>query len=188
MIIIVSGLPRTGTSMMMNILKESGIRILEDQSREANEHNPEGYFEYQPVLELPEGNISWLENAEGQAVKVNSYYIQHLPPKYEYKVLFMERNIEEIVKSQHKTLADEGKKFHKKEIKMMGDYFRTHIKQIKTWISLQPNFSVLYISYSALVSTPGQYPSIIGEFLEYDAEKLNVEKVVDKKLYKEKVK
>jgi hypothetical protein len=188
MIIIVSGLPRSGTSMLMNILKENSIEILEDKTKEADEYNPKGYFEFQPVSELPEGNITWLEQAEGKAVKVTSYFLHHLPAKYEYKVLFMERKIEEIVKSQQKTVAEEGKKFHKKEIKMMEDYFQDHIKQTKTWISLQPNFTVRYLSYNRIIENPKQFLPLISEFLELELKEESFTKIVDSSLYKERVK
>ena len=188
MITIVSGLPRTGTSMMMNILKESGIAILTDQTRIADNHNPRGYFEYQPAKELPEGNISWLESAEGKAVKVISFYIHHLPPKYEYKVLFMERTIEEIVMSQQKIVIDENKRIHKKEVKMMEDYFKDHIRKTKTWISLQPNFTVHYFSYNNMVANPQEYTSILSEFLECEIKGSVLTKVIDEKLYTQRVK
>ncbi len=186
MIFIVSGLPRSGTSMMMHMLKAGGVKILEDKTREPDEHNPNGYYEYEFASKLPEGNVDWLEKAEGKAVKVLSFYIQHLPAKYEYKVIFMERNYDEIVKSQQKIALEEGKKPHKKEIKMMIDYFRSHVKQIKEWIRLRPNFIILSLSYNEIVNDPDQFLSTIGEFLELELNEEKMSKVVDKKLYNQR--
>jgi hypothetical protein len=188
MIIIVSGLPRSGTSMMMQMLQAGGLKILEDKSKEADDNNPNGYFEYELASKLPEGNDSWLEKAENKAVKVVSYYVQHLSPKHEYKVLFMERNIDEIVMSQRAIAIEDGKKVHKKEVKMMADYFNNHIKQTKQWISLQPNFGVLYLSYNSIIKDPNSAVSSINEFLELELDEEKMKKVVDKKLYKHKAK
>ncbi len=188
MIIIVSGLPRSGTAMMMNMLKAGGIKILEDKTRKPDENNPKGYFEYEPAKKLPEGNISWLDEAEEKAVKVISFFLQHLPDKFEYKIIFMERNFDEILKSQKQTVMEKGQKTHPKEDKMMLEYYKSHVKQTKEWISLQSNFSVLYLSYNEMVKHPEQHLDSICEFLGNELNKDKMNKVIDEKLYRQRSK
>src|SRR5512138_3362092 len=104
-VIIVSGLPRSGTSMMMKMLAEGGLPVLTDSIRTADEDNPNGYFELEVVKKLAEGQRAWLSDAGGKLVKVISALLEFLPPEYHYRVLFMERQIAEILASQQKMLA-----------------------------------------------------------------------------------
>ena len=99
MIVVVSGLPRSGTSLMMQMLEAGGLPILMDDRRPADADNPRGYYEFQPVKTLDKDN-SWMAQAEGKAVKVVSLLLYHLPPGHDYKVLFMERTIAEVLASQ----------------------------------------------------------------------------------------
>ena len=92
-IIIVSGLPRSGTSMMMKILAEVGLPTVTDGSRTADEDNPNGYFELEAVKQISSGNVAWFADAGGKAVKVISALLEHLPQQYSYKVIFMEREV-----------------------------------------------------------------------------------------------
>ena len=95
MITIVSGLPRSGTSMMMKMLEAGGMEILKDEIRKADEDNPAGYYEFEKVKELKK-DVSWLENAKGKSVKIISSLLEHLPEKYTYKIIFMHRNMDSI--------------------------------------------------------------------------------------------
>src|SRR6266536_2490928 len=104
-IIVVSGLPRSGTSMMMKILAEGGLSIVTDELRTPDTDNPNGYFELENVKQMSAGNVDWLSNAGGKVVKVISALLEYLPPLYSYKVIFMEREIREILASQRKMLA-----------------------------------------------------------------------------------
>src|SRR5512141_2581353 len=91
--IIVSGLPRSGTSMMMKMLAEGGLTIITDQIRNADEDNPNGYYEFEPVKQLADGQFDWLAGANGKVVKIISALLEYLPRDYHYKVIFMERAI-----------------------------------------------------------------------------------------------
>ena len=103
-IIVVSGLPRSGTSMMMKMLAEGGLEPVTDALRRADEDNPNGYFEFEPVKQLADGQDAWLDGAGGKLVKVISALLEHLPARHQYKVVFMEREIKEILASQQKML------------------------------------------------------------------------------------
>ncbi|MDD2923047.1 MAG: hypothetical protein PHQ36_12250, partial [Anaerolineales bacterium] len=103
-IVVVSGLPRSGTSMMMKMLVEGGIPSVVDSLREADEDNPNGYFEIQQVKALKDGEKRWIYDARGKAVKVISYLLEFLPEDISYDVIFMEREISEVLASQKKML------------------------------------------------------------------------------------
>src|SRR6202035_1378734 len=108
-IIVVSGLPRSGTSMMMSMLDSGGVPVLTDGIRSSDDSNPRGYFEYEPVKELDkEGNRSWVLLARGKAVKIISFLLTWLPETCDYRVVFMQRDLDEIIASQNQMLARRG--------------------------------------------------------------------------------
>ena len=152
-IIVVSGLPRSGTSMMMKILAEGGLSVVSDQSRTADEDNPNGYFELELVKQMSEGNIDWLADAGGKAVKVISGLLEHLPQEYSYKVIFMEREIKEILASQHKMLAHRNEELKSNDVEI-EQQFQRHLSALKPWLARRPNMEVLYVSYNVLIGSP----------------------------------
>jgi len=152
-IIIVSGLPRSGTSMMMKILAEGGLSVVSDQSRTADEDNPNGYFELELVKQMSEGNIEWLAGASGKVVKVISGLLEHLPQEYSYKVIFMEREIKEILASQRKMLAHRNEELKANDVEI-EQQFQRHLSALKPWLARRPNMEVLYVSYNALMADP----------------------------------
>ncbi|HZD55295.1 MAG TPA: hypothetical protein VE136_01120, partial [Anaerolineales bacterium] len=97
---IVSGLPRSGTSMMMKMLEAGGVPPLTDEIRTADRDNPKGYYEFERVKKMPDGDKAWMVEARGKSVKVISALLEHLPPQYDYKVIFMRRDMNEILASQ----------------------------------------------------------------------------------------
>src|SRR5438128_3864516 len=110
-IVVVSGLPRSGTSMAMKMLEAGGLRVVTDGQRTADEDNPKGYYEDERVKDLHrEGDKTWLRDARGDVVKIISFLLKSLPADNNYKVLFMHRNLREIVASQNKMLARRGEK------------------------------------------------------------------------------
>lgn len=163
-IIVVSGLPRSGTSMMMKILAEGGLSIVTDELRTADEDNPNGYYELETVKQLPTGNAEWLSNAGGKVVKVISALLEHLPTQHSYQIIFMEREIKEILASQRKMLA------RRDEITQIDDaemeaQFRKHLSFVKPWLARQPNMDVIYVSYNALISDPEPICRRVVEFV-----------------------
>ncbi|NJN53987.1 MAG: sulfotransferase [Anaerolineae bacterium] len=107
-VIIVSGLPRSGTSMMMKMLEVGGIPPLTDQIRTADNDNPKGYYEFERVKQLDKGDTAWVADAQGKVVKVISQLLRYLPADQEYRVIFMRRNMDEILASQQKMLINRG--------------------------------------------------------------------------------
>jgi hypothetical protein len=163
-IIVVSGLPRSGTSMMMKMLIEGGLEVVTDSIRAADEDNPNGYFEFEPVKQLTEGQAAWLDGAGGKLVKVISALLEHLPATQEYKVIFMEREIQEILASQQKMLLRRNEA-SKTPDGQLAAQFREHLKATKYWLARQPNMSVLYVDYNRLMRDPDAYCSPVAEFL-----------------------
>ena len=173
-IIVVSGLPRSGTSMMMKILAEGGLPIITDELRQADTDNPNGYYETETVKQLSAGNVGWLSNAGGKVVKVISALLEHLPAQYQYKIIFMEREIQEILASQRKMLRRRNEE-SKMDDAGMEAQFQKHIAAGKPWLARQPNMDVLYISYNALVSDP---EPLCGRVVEFIRAPLNVSRML----------
>lgn len=183
-VVLVSGLPRSGTSMMMKMLQAGGIPPLTDALREADRDNPKGYFEFERVKQLDKGDTAWLPQAEGKAVKVISALLEHLPPEYDYKVIFIERHMPEILASQRKMLVHRGEDAEGMDDERMAELFGKHVAKVKSWLDQQPNFAVLYVHYSDVLADPEAQALRVCHFL---ASKLNHEamaEVVDSGLYR----
>jgi hypothetical protein len=182
-IVIVSGLPRSGTSMMMKMLSEAGLSVVEDGVREKDVDNPNGYFEFESVKKLPEGDFTWLDHASGKAVKVISYLLEYLPSKYTYKVIFMEREIKEVLASQQKMLTHRKEENSVADEKIKND-FQQHLRSIKAWLVRQPNIEVLYINFNALMANPKPFCDQIVEFLNMPLDAERMLDVPNKNLYR----
>src|SRR5215211_8348114 len=164
-IIIVSGLPRSGTSMMMKMLAEGGLSIVTDEIRRPDDDNPNGYFELEAVRQLREGKSTWLNEAPGKVVKVISSLLEYLPQEYQYKIIFMEREPKETLVSQKKMLD------HREQISRLSDeeleeQFHKHLAAMKPWLVRQPNMDVLYVNYNSLMAEPILLCEKVTEFLE----------------------
>lgn len=185
-IIIVSGLPRSGTSMMMKMLDAGGISPLQDGIRSADDDNPKGYYEFERVKQLDKGDTEWLAAAGGKAVKVISALLLHLPPAYQYKVLFMRRNITEVLASQAKMLVNREQEQAVDDVKMQ-ELYRKHLQQVFAWVARQENITVLDVDYGQMVGNPlAQIPKIntfLGGNLDTDAMKA----MIDPTLYRNRV-
>ena len=182
-IIVVSGLPRSGTSMMMKMLSEGGLEVVTDAIRAADEDNPNGYFEFEPVKKLAEGQDAWLTGAGGKLVKVISALLEHLPDQYEYKIVFMEREIKEILASQQKMLErrSEASKATDDELEAR---FREHLKAAKYWLARQPNMTVMYIDYNRLMADPDAHCRPVADFLGLPLDVARMRGVPSERLYR----
>jgi hypothetical protein len=162
---IVSGLPRSGTSMMMKMLEVGGLRIVTDNIRSADDDNLQGYYEFERVKQLKEGDVDWLKDARGSVVKVISALLEHLPAGQHYKVIFMEREMMEILSSQRKMLERRGKPGNPAEDGKFAELYGKHLEKIKGWLVHQTNMEVLYIHYNDMVKQPAEYAAKVAEFL-----------------------
>jgi len=184
-ITLVSGLPRSGTSMMMKILEAGGMQIFTDNQRLPDEDNPKGYYELEQVKALKDGNDAWLKDAPGKAVKVISSLLEYLPTTYKYKVIFMRREIEEILASQKQMLIRRGESGAGDDEKM-AEMFQEHLKRARVWLTNQPNMEVLYVDYNELMADPGPEIKAVAEFLGLNKNLDVMLAVPDQKLYRQK--
>ena len=164
LIAVVSGLPRSGTSLMMKMLDAGGLPPLTDHIRSADEDNPQGYYEFERVKKLKEDR-DWLPDAKGKAVKVISALLTRLPAGYEYRVIFMRRNMSEILASQRQMLIRRGEPADSVNDADMGALFARHLQQVEAWLAGQPNMRVLYVNYNELVKAPLAHAQRVNEFL-----------------------
>ena len=185
-ITIVSGLPRSGTSMMMKILEAGGLQVFTDNLRVPDEDNPKGYYELEQVKALKDGDDSWIKDAPGKVVKVISSLLEYLPSAYKYKIVFMRREIVEILASQKQMLIRRGENSDVDDPKM-AEMFQEHLKRVRVWLANQPNMETLYVDYNALMADPDPEIKAVAEFLGLNENLDAMLAVPDKKLYRQKV-
>lgn len=163
-VIVVSGLPRSGTSMMMKMLNAGGIEPLTDNIRTADEDNPKGYYELEKVKQLDKDN-SWVADCKGKVIKVISMLLKPLPSHQQYKIIFMRRKMEEILDSQKQMLIRRGQPTNTVPDEKMAEMFNKHLKDVEAFIERQPNMDCLYISYNDVLENPAAKVEEINAFL-----------------------
>lgn len=186
-ITVVSGLPRSGTSMMMSALQKGGMVLLTDHIRLADANNPKGYFEYEPVKKLPKGETGWLRQACGKAVKIISALIEFLPDRYHYKIIFMEREMDEILASQERMLVRYGKEnqANAKDEHIQKSY-EEHLTKLKLWLKEKNRMQTYFISYNDILRQPLTRFKQVASFLDHRVDPNAMAKVVDANLYCER--
>ncbi len=188
-VVVVSGLPRSGTSMAMRMLEAGGLPIFTDRLRAADEDNPKGYFELERVKKLgEERDYSWLREAEGKAVKIVSHLITNLPSDLRCKVIFMNRAIREVIASQNKMLERRGKRVDGSTDARVGALFEQHLRQVKVWLDRQPNLEVLYLDYAEAVREPQRAADRVCDFLNLGLDGARMAEAVDPALYRNRIK
>ncbi len=185
-VIVVSGLPRSGTSLMMMMMQAAGITPVADGERSADEDNPKGYYEFERVKDLKDGDLGWVDEASGKAVKVISALLPYLPGHLDYKALFMLRSLDEILASQRMMLIRRGEDPEKISDEEMARHFQTHLVQTKDWLARQPNISTLYVDYDRLIADPEPIVREINRFLGGKYNEQLMAAVVDPKLYRQR--
>jgi len=180
-IIIVSGLPRSGTSLMMQMLDNGGVPVVTDHIRTADQDNPRGYYEYERVKKIKE-DVSWLPEARGKAFKMVSQLLYELPSSERYRIIFMERDLDEMLSSQDKMLARLNKPSAPRAA--IERAFREHLRRVRVWLAGQPNIEVLFVSYNDLVERPEGEAERVSVFLGGKADAGSMSKTVDPSLYR----
>ena len=183
-ITVVSGLPRSGTSMMMKMLEAGGILPIIDNIRTADEDNPKGYYEFERVKAIDKGDTEWVADAQGKSVKVISALLKHLPSDHQYRVIFIRRHMDEILASQRKMLLRRGEDPDKMDDAEMALLFEKHVSQVETWLHSQPNMKVLYVHYSNVLTDPELYATQVNNFLGGTLAIHKMAEVVDPDLYR----
>ncbi len=187
-ITIVSGLPRSGTSMMMKMLEAGGLLPLTDNLRTADDDNPKGYYEFERVKKLVDGDNSWLAEAEGKVVKVISALLLYLPPAYTYRIIFMKRSMPEILASQKKMLVRRKEDADDTSDEEMAGLYMEHLQQVDAWVNSQPNIMRLDINFNELLEDPKPHIEMINKFLDGILDSEKAEAVIDPKLYRQRKK
>ena len=184
-IIVVSGLPRSGTSMAMKMLDAGGLPTLRDGLRAPDESNPKGYYEFEPVKRLDKnGHTAWLVDARGKAVKIISFLLTFLPETFDYQVVFMERNLDEVLASQNKMLVARGERPDTANDRKMRQVYEQHLEKVDRFLQHRRCFTTLTVRYRDAIENPAVEARRINKFL---GRRLNVERmaaVADRDLYR----
>lgn len=183
---VVSGLPRSGTSMMMKILEAGGMPPLTDELRAPDDDNPKGYYELERAKKLKEGDRDWLPEAQGKVVKVISALLMDLPPGYVYQVIFMRRPMPEILASQRKMMINREQNPDEVTDEQLARLYEKHLNTVVDWLKEQPHFSVFYVDYTQMVREPARVLPLINAFLGNTLEVAKMQAVIDPGLYRQR--
>jgi len=183
-VVVVSGLPRSGTSMAMKMLEAGGLASVADGVRSADEDNPKGYFEDERVKALADQtNRSWVRQARGKAIKVISYLLKDLPEHNNYRILFMRRDLHEVLASQKKML-DRREEVHEVPDEQMLTMYTSHLEKVQIMLRLRAHLESIDVGYRAVIEDPRSQAERINAFLGggLDVERMTAE--VDARLYR----
>ncbi len=186
-ITIVSGLPRSGTSMMMKMLDSGNMPLLTDEIRKADEDNPKGYYEYEKVKKLEDDN-SWLGLARGKTIKIVSPILYHLKldSGYMYKIIFMLRDLDEILASQKKMAERLNTDEEKIRDNILKNEYSSHLEEIENWMEQQENIDLLPVQYRDVLENPLAVAEGIHDFLGTSLDIQKMASVVDSSLYRQR--
>jgi hypothetical protein len=183
-IVVVSGLPRSGTSMMMRMLAQGGVPILTDRLRQPDAANPQGYFEYEPVKSLADGApAGWLDQARGRAVKIVSFLLTWLPERYDYQVVFMRRDLREIVASQHDMLAGREEQ-QGPDAERLIDIYARHLEEVGRFLAARACFRMLDVEHARVIASPPREARRVAQFLGRRLDERAMAAAVDARLYR----
>jgi hypothetical protein len=180
-ITIVSGLPRSGTSLMMQMLDNGGVEVVTDHVRTADTDNPKGYYEFEQVKAIKR-DTSWLPAVRGKAVKMVSQLLYDLPASETYRIIFMERDLDEVLLSQEKMLTRLGRTPAPRED--IRRAFAVHLERLHEWLPRQANIAVLRVSYNDLLERPREQAGRVRDFLGSTADVEGMMRTVDPSLYR----
>lgn len=184
-IYVVSGLPRSGTSMMMRMLEAGGIAPFTDGERSADIDNPEGYYEYRRVMDLEqEPDKSWVRGARGHALKVISFLLRHLPDDNAYRIVYMRRSLDEVLVSQDKMLDRLGRAAKGGDMEAMKEAYRNDIVAARLFARKQPNMEMIELQYAEAVADPSAAARRVNQFLGRRLDEAAMAAAVKAQLYR----
>ena len=187
MITIVSGLPRSGTSLMMQMLDAGGLPVLSDGERKADTDNPKGYLEWEPYKQLKK-DPSLIAAAEGKVVKVVSEFVKSLAPDHEYRIVFMQRPLPEVLKSQDEMLRRRGNADSIGDNSALEELFLSHLIEVNKWLAGQANIRVLRVHYHRVLREPKAVAEEVAAFLQVPLDIDAMVGQVDGSLYRNRMK
>ncbi len=180
-IIVVSGLPRSGTSMMMQILEAGGMDLLTDNLRPPDSDNPRGYYELQKVKSIRE-DASWLPDARGKVVKMVSTLLFDLPVTERYKVILMQRSMDQILASQRTMLVNRGLDEDEIPDGEMRLYFEKHLARVEGWLMDRDRIETLVMDYNRIIADPHSELDPLAPFLDIELDSGRMVATVDPSL------
>jgi hypothetical protein len=183
-IVIVSGLPRSGTSMMMGMLDAAGLPIVTDAVRTADIDNPKGYYEFERVKDLEkEADKSYLKEARGKVIKVISFLLKDLPDDNQYRIIFMRRDLQEVIASQNKMIQHRNEQDDTDD-KMMIEAYMNHLASVRIMARKRDNMEMIEVRYDTTVHDPAEAARQVNAFLGGSLDEAKMRATVDKGLYR----
>ncbi|HEY3968460.1 MAG TPA: sulfotransferase family protein [Planctomycetaceae bacterium] len=182
-ITIVSGLPRSGTSLMLQMLTAGGLSVLTDGVRTADEDNPRGYFEWEGVKTLKR-DPSWVPTTVGKAVKAIYWFLNDFPAQHAYRVIFLRRNLDEVLASQARMLERRGTRDGSRDDARMKHLFEQELRETDEWLARQTAFTTLDVEYQAVIRDPLEQARRVDQFLGGGLDVPAMAGVVDPGLYR----
>ena len=164
---VVSGYPRSGTSLMMQMLEAGGLPVLKDESfRPTDARNPRGYYEIEDALSLgAEGKTTdWVADAAGKGVKVIAYHLQYLPSGFDYRVVFMRRRIAEVLASSGELQMLRTDSPLSEPDKVMA--YKTEYALYEAWLLRQTHMRAVFVSYNDLLEDAAGPVAEVCAFLD----------------------
>jgi len=184
-IVVVSGLPRSGTSMMMRMLEAGGLEVMSDGERVADVDNPKGYFELERIKDLEkETDKSYVRNGRGKVLKVISFLIKDLPDDNDYRVIFLRRELSEVLASQNKMIDRLGTEDTTAQDEAMKEAYRNDIVRTRLMCKKRPNFEYIEVHYKVTVEDPAETAKTVNAFLDGRLDEAAMRAAVDKSLYR----
>jgi hypothetical protein len=182
---VVSGLPRSGTSMMMRMLEAGGIAPFTDGERSADIDNPEGYYEFRRVMDLErDPDKGWVREARGRALKVISFLLRHLPEDNAYRVVYMRRSLDEVLVSQDKMLDRLGRPAAGGDLEATKESYRNDIVAARLFARKQRNRAMLEVHYADAIADPLGIARAVNRFLGGSLDEAKMAAAVNERLYR----
>ena len=191
MITIVSGLPRSGTSLMMQMLEAGGLPVLSDGERKPDTDNPKGYLEWERIKQLPK-DPSVIAESEGKVVKVISQLVLSLPMGHEYRIVFMQRPLPEVLKSQDEMLRRRGNAdsvaASSAQNYAFEEAFQRHLLEMNKWVAANENMRMLRVHYHRVLREQKPVAEEVAAFLQAPLNIAAMVQQVDGSLYRNRMK
>jgi hypothetical protein len=184
-VVVVSGLPRAGTSLMMQMLHAGGLPIVTDGMRQPDESNPRGYFELDAVKDIERtADWTWLEGARGRAVKITSPLLRYLPDRLDYRVILMIRDVDEVLLSQEHMLARAGRPAAEHESAALRPHYEAHLVEVRRMLQQRRCFAAIEVQHADVLRDPRGAAARVAGFLALDLQLDRMASVVDASLYR----
>ena len=187
-VVVVSGLPRSGTSMLMGMLAAGGMEVLADGVRAPDDDNPLGYFELERVKQLQTGlDTAWIGEARGKCVKVISYFLKHLPAGEHYRIVFVRRDLAEVLASQRRMLERRGdSRADPTADARLAGAFAAHLSKVDRELNARADCDVLHVDHRAAIGTPRAVAEQVNTFLNEHLDVDRMAEAVDPRLYRQR--